>query len=181
MSGNVALGYVYCNSQQQGLQTPENIVGALIKQMASLKIRDGMLPSFLEEYYDTNVGSGPPRLVGLSSLLSLTCRSFSKTYIVIDGFDELQAEAQKTLIEASRRFFKQNSTRLLISSRPQIASLRRWLFLAFSLTITGQSDDIWKYVKSSIKKDDTLQMIIGEDSSLSKSVIEEVVKRSQGQ
>lgn len=181
MSGNVALGYIYCNRQQRGLQTPENIVGSLIKQMASLKIRGGMLPRFLEDYYDASVGSGRPRLIGLSSLLSLTCRSFSKVFIVVDGFDELEEEVQEVLIEESKRFFKQTSARLLISSRPHTPRLGFYLAPAFSLTITGQATDICKVVKSRIKKDYKLQMIIAGDSSLTEGVAASIADLSQGQ
>lgn len=181
MSGNVAVGFFYCNSQQHGIQTPQHIVGTLIKQFASLKVSDGMLPRFLEEYYDTNVGLGRPQLVGLASLLSLTCRSFSKSFMIIDGFYELDGGVQRIMITESKRFFKRNSTRLLISSRPHSPQLASFLRSAFSLKITAQDADLRKVVKSRMKRDSMLQMITGGDSNLADSVAEKVANRSQGQ
>ncbi len=175
------MGYFYCSSQQRGLQTPENIVGSVIKPLSSLKVTDGMLPRCLEEYYDTNVGSGRPRLVDLTPLLSLTCRSFSKTFIVVDGFNELEEEVQQVMIGESKRFFKENSARLLVTSRPHTAQLGFYLHSAFSLKITGQTTDIQKFAKTRIKKDYKLQMIIAGDSSLAESVAAGIADRSPGQ
>jgi hypothetical protein len=181
MSGNVALGYIYCNSQQRGVQTPENMVGSLIKQIASMKISDGLLPKFLEDYYDANVGSGRPRLVGLSSLLGLSCRSFPKAFFVVDGFDELEEEVQQVMVSESKQFFKQSSARLLLSSRPHTPGLNVYLHSAFSLKIVGQKSDIRKFVRSKMKRNYKLQMILGGDSSLAERVATDIAVRSQEQ
>jgi hypothetical protein len=181
MSGRIAVAYVYVNSQERGIQTPENIVGSLVKQIVSSNVNDGMLPSFIEEYYDANFGLGRPRLVGLSSLLNLACRPFSKVFLVVDGFDELGEETQQVMIEASKQFFKQCSARLMVSSRSHSAQLGWYLASAFALKITGKATDIRKFVKSRIKEDYKLQMIIAGDSSLTERVAADVSGRSQGQ
>jgi hypothetical protein len=182
MSENVALGYIYCNSRKRGLQNPENIVGSLVKQIASLHISDGVLPKFLEEYYDSNVGFGRPPLVGLSSLLGTTCRAFSKVFFVVDGFDELGEEVQQVMISESKRFFKQSSAKLLVSSRPHTTQLEFYLgSSAFTLKITGQRTDIHKFVKSRMKRNLKLQRIIAGDSKLAENVAGDIADRSQGQ
>jgi hypothetical protein len=181
MAGNVGLAYIYCNSQQRGLQTPENLAGCLVKQMALLQIRDGSLPQVLEDYYDANVGSGRPRLVGLSSVLHLICRMFSKAFIVVDGFDELAQDTQQVMVNEAKNFFKQSSARLLLSSRPHTSQLSYYLSSAFSLKITAQSADVRKFVKTRLRKNYKLQMIIAGDTRLTESVATEIANRSQGQ
>ena len=159
--------------------TPENIVGSLIKQIISLDIKDGMLPAFIEEYYDTNVGTARPSLVGLSSLLSLACRSFSRVFIVVDGFDELEEDTQQVMIAVSEQFFEQNSARLLISSRPHTPRLGWYLSSAFALKVTGQATDIRKFVKSRIKENYKLRMIIAGDHSLSEKIAGDIAVQGQ--
>jgi hypothetical protein len=112
---------------------------------------------------------------------SLACRPFSKIFIVIDGFDELEEKAQEDLIQLSLEFFPTNSARLLISSRPHTPQLSFHLASAFCLKITGQATDIRKFVRSRFKKDYKLHMISAGDSSLAMSVAAEVSDRSHGQ
>lgn len=181
MSGRTVLAFAYFSIQKRGVMTPENIVGSLIKQIISSDVKDGMLPRFIEDYYDTNVGIARPSLVGLSSLLAMASRSFSRVFIVVDGVDELEEETQKVMIRLSKLFFRQNSARLLVSSRPHMPRLSRYLFPAFSLKITGQDTDIRKFVKSRIMEDFKLRMIIGGDHSLADKIARDIAVRSQGQ
>lgn len=181
MSGRIALAFAYFNSQRRGILTPENIVGSLIKQIVSSDINDGKLPRFVDEYYDANVGSGKPSLIGLSSLLSLACRSFSRVFLVVDGFDELSEEIQQVMIIKSTQFFKQSAARLLISSRRHTPQLGWYLRSAFTLKITGKATDIRKFVRSRIKEDYKLQMVIEGDISLADKVAADIADRSQGQ
>ena len=100
---------------------------------------------------------------------------------MVDGFDELSDEIQQVMINKSTQFFKQSSARLLISSRRHTPQLGRYLRSAFHLKITGKATDIRRVVKSRIKEEYKLQMVIAGDSSLTEKVAADIAERSQGQ
>lgn len=98
LSGEAAeIAFVYYDYQDQTQQTPVNVVGSILEQLAS---NSSSLPRSMTDLWEkSDKWRELPKLEDMGDIVAHICKGVSKGCLVIDALDECAAEFQKTLIE----------------------------------------------------------------------------------
>lgn len=181
LPGDVAVGYIYCLSQDQGAQTSEALVGSLIKQMVLRKISEARVPSVVDELYQKIGHNGKPSLEILIGLLRSVTKLFSQAFIAVDGPDELNKKTFKTLHSSALKMIPQNKTKFLISSRPSVPNISKYLRDGFKISVSARGADVREFLTSQISRNESLQLLTGGDPVFIEDMISKICEQCQGQ
>lgn len=181
LPGDIAVAYMYCFAQHHVVQTAETLVGALIKQIVLRKIVEGKLPDIVEDLYEKIGLDGKPSLATLVELLRDVTRLFAQVYIVVDGIDEVEEDTFGKLLDGALKMIPQNKTKFLISSRPHAYRISKYLEFGFKITVKAPEADVREYLSRQIKRNESLEMVIGDDPLLFKDMISEISQQCRGQ
>jgi Cdc6-like AAA superfamily ATPase len=113
------VAYLYCNIGQQGQQTPESLLGSILKQLVW---NQSPLPREVKDLYDQHKDKrSRPELMEISKVLQCVISLDSRTFIIIDALDECQNHDSCRNSLLSEIFTLQAKTQLNIfaTSRPQ--------------------------------------------------------------
>lgn len=81
-----AVSFVFCDYKDEALQTPENMISAIIKEI----VRNRPVSAGLEDFYKSHEESGVrPTLSELEQLLRSEAARLTSVYVVVDAVDEL--------------------------------------------------------------------------------------------
>jgi hypothetical protein len=143
----MGLAYVYCDYQDQSLQTTKNIIGTILKQLLRLLPRiPEEITEIWREIYNENK---PLTLEQAIEALRVTCRSFNRTYICLDALDECQHIdlLLKSLQQAP-------SVRLFSTGRKHVEPIvQRFFRHPQTILIEAQESDIRIFIKKKINED----------------------------
>jgi len=157
---------IYCRYNEQ--LCARDILRSLIWQLLAEHeetVLDAVREEFKKHSKHGQQLSESKALALLSTLLWL----FEKSYIVVDGLDELEDEDQVTLLKA----FAILPTQILIISRPLVLCVD-YIPSAVTLSIEARNEDIEKFVKTKINNDPKLRRNIGSKPTLLQEVVEKV-------
>lgn len=84
----IGIAYLYCNFRQQDDQKAEDLLAALVKQLARGRLLPGSVKSLYESYKQKRTR---PSCDELSKTLRSVAGLYSKVFIVVDALDECQA------------------------------------------------------------------------------------------
>lgn len=149
---DTALGFVYCNYQEQNEQTVDNLIAALLRQLIETRVE---FPNEILELHQKHLQRQTrPSLDELSALFQSMVHSYTETFLVIDALDECNGNRRKNNYFDDRTRFLDElrklppSVHLLITSRPD-------LNLKFENTtpmeIIGNDSDIRSYIHGRLK------------------------------
>lgn len=181
LPGDVAVAYMYCFAQHHVVQTAEALVGALIKQIVLRKIAEGQLPGIVEDLYGKIGLDGKPSLAALVELLRDVTGLFAQVYIVVDGIDEVEKDTFWKLLQSALDMIPQNKTKFLISSRPHDFRISKYLQSGFDISVKAPEADIREYLTRQVKRNESLEVVIGDDPLLVKDMISEISQQCRGQ
>ncbi|RSL97643.1 hypothetical protein CDV31_012921 [Fusarium ambrosium] len=172
-----AVIYLYCSYKEEGVQTPREMIGSLLKQVVQHK---AALPDGLRHLYDKHAqGKTPPKLEELARLLVQEVASLPFVFVVIDALDECpeRDNTRDTLLTEIQKL-PQNA-RILITSRysPQIDE--RFDSVPH-IDIRATDDDVKRYIEVRIEKESSLAKHVRSDPTLMEEIIKTVAKCSQG-
>ncbi|RMJ16034.1 hypothetical protein CDV36_004270 [Fusarium kuroshium] len=172
-----AVIYLYCSYKEEGVQTPREMIGSLLKQVVQHK---AALPDGLRHLYDKHArGKTPPKLDELARLLVQEVASLPFVFVVIDALDECpeRGNTRDTLLTEIQKL-PQNA-RILITSRysPQIDE--RFDSVPH-IDIRATDDDVKRYIEVRIEKESSLAKHVRSDPTLMEEIIKTVAKCSQG-
>lgn len=140
----VGLAYSYGDYRDHKLQTTENILGAIVKQL--LVLLPEIPPTILELHENEAKQEAPLSLHSAQMLLDVVCKHFSKVYICIDALDELKG--QSTLLKCLQG---RPSMQLFITGRPHIRqTVQRYLNQRQEIPIEAHEDDIRQFIDREI-------------------------------
>ena len=117
----IAVACFYCDFQSQTMQTPENVLGALIKQvMRGL----GAVPTEINSAFQKakgHVGGRGLRVPEALELLKAALAPFDRAFICIDALDELQEKHLPQLLRSLHAISQSlPAIRLFFTGRPHI-------------------------------------------------------------
>ena len=141
----IGVAYIYCDYLKHGEQTPINLVGSLLKQLAE---QQNPISGSLQNYYDRHKRSNTnpdPELA--FEVLKAECDSWSGIYIIIDALDECSEKDATRQIVVKGLLSLQGSKRIniLVTSRP-IPSILCNFEVWERLEIRADSEDIHRYL-----------------------------------
>ena len=176
----MAVACFYFDFADQKEQSPESVLGALLKQVVS-----GMevVPEEIAQGYEDQkkvIGGRRPELADIVKMLQITS-SKKRTFICIDALDEcVPGNRVKLLNSLDQILRKSPTTRIFATGRPQILPEigRRLAGKVTTLSICPKRGDIIKYLRARLDEDtnpdamnsileaDILQKITQEISSM---------------
>jgi hypothetical protein len=172
---NIGLAFIYLDHQAAQSLKPADYISSLLRQ---LERRKGILSQSLQDAYDKLDGTGlKPDLQTLKGLLLDSVEYFtSRTYIILDAFDECVEDGKQEFVETVRLLLSRNDgVYLFIASRPNsyLDDIQSSLpNEAWPINVTAgegpQSQDLKSYLDSKLAKermDDEVRLFISEGIS----------------
>jgi hypothetical protein len=115
---DIGLAFIYLDHQAAQSLKPADYVSSLLRQLEQHK--ETLSPSIKEEYDKLSKRGFKPNLNTLTALLADSVKSFtSRTYIILDAFDECVDSGRRELVEILDSLLSRNDrVYLFITSRP---------------------------------------------------------------
>ena len=172
----IGVAYIYCDYLKHGEQTPINLVGSLLKQLAEQQNPiSGSLKNYYDEHRRSNTNPSPERAF---EVLKADCDIWSRIYIIIDALDECSEKDATRQIVVKGLLSLQGSKRIniLVTSRP-IPSILCNFELWERLKIRADSEDIHRYLLGQM---DRFSKRILADKDLQAKIINGIIDAADG-
>ncbi|KAJ7440455.1 ankyrin repeat domain-containing protein, partial [Mycena latifolia] len=142
-----AVACIYLNHKERELQTPENLLASVWKQL----VVDTSFPPAAHDLYRHHcLRDTRPSLTEIFNLLQAAMGQHSKSYIIVDALDEYPEE-QRNILLKHLSMLQGPTTSLMLTSRPHI-TLDNCFSDVHCLEIQATDDDIHHYVDKQIQK-----------------------------
>ena len=170
----IGLAYIYCDYRDQKEQTTENVLGAVLKQLLGLLSE---IPEAVSKLYAERVSQGKPlSLTDAVDLLGIACAQFSKIYVCLDAFDEL--ENLRGLLKQLRD--SPHSMQIFVTSRHHVqVTVQEYLTEGQTICIEAHESDIQRFIEHEIGGPNDIEPR-AMDERLRKDILEEVVNSAEG-
>ena len=152
----IAVACLYCDFQNQNMQTPENVLGALIKQI----VRGlGAIPTEIAAAFEkakSQVGGRNLRIPEALELLKTAVASLGRVFICIDALDEFLGKHLPKLLRSLHSISQScPGIRFFFTGRPHIEIEIGKCFYrsAQCLRIKPAREDIVRYVEMMLDDD----------------------------
>ena len=147
---NVGIAYIYCNFRQRDVQTAEDLVRSLLKQLA----QDLSLANCIKQLYNRRGSKQtPPSFNDFSRALQSVTTMYSRVFIIVDALDEYQASdgCRSTFLSEIFDLQVKTGANIFATSRfiPEITEKFK---ASLSLEIRASNEDVQKYVEGRISK-----------------------------
>jgi len=117
---DIAVVGLYCDFLSQQEQTTTNMVGGILKQLASR----GEVPEDIQEAFQKareDFGGRGLQLSDLVEVMKKVIKSLSRVFICIDALDESTPQHRRELLESLREIVRVSAnTRIFLTGRPHI-------------------------------------------------------------
>ncbi|KAJ7443988.1 ankyrin repeat-containing domain protein [Mycena latifolia] len=146
-NNNTAVACIYLNHKEREVQTPENLLASVWKQL----VVDRSLPQAAHDLYKHHcLRDTRPSLTEVFDILQSAMAQHSKVYIIVDALDEYP-EDQRNILLDHLAILRGPTTSLMMASRPHVA-LQDWVSDMQCLEIQATENDIHNYVDKQIQK-----------------------------
>ncbi|KAI9774836.1 MAG: hypothetical protein M1840_000052 [Geoglossum simile] len=159
-SSDAAVAFLYCDYQDQSFQTASSLIANLVKQFVLLK--DTFFKPLEELYENLTQGKMKPNLKDLESLILSICKTFGRSYIVIDALDECSPDQRKLLLTVIRNF-QRASIKIFVTSRQHAQDVERAFSGHARIEIKATEPDLRAYIEHQIEDDEDLMDLLPED------------------
>jgi len=180
------LCYVYGQYQARGIQSPENIVGVIVKQLA-LAARSSELISNILDAYRTRKQGSRRELKQLIDMAVDGSYNLSSVYVFLDGLDEMTAETLRGLEALAKAFQKRKSgafLHLVLSGRPYSVKaccpFSSWSYRP-TIDVQAQREDVRAMVKEMLLRSPQMQLVADGDLSWQGRIISGITNKAMAQ
>ena len=151
---DVAVVGLYCDFHTQQEQSTTNMLGAMLKQLASR----GGIPEHARDAFrkaKTNFGGQGLRLLDVVDILKKTITSLPRLFICIDALDECTPKHRLELIKSLREIVRESpGARVFLTRRPHIDDEIMGCFReALRISLIPTHDDINSYLEMRLDDD----------------------------
>ncbi|KAJ9642435.1 hypothetical protein H2199_004816 [Coniosporium tulheliwenetii] len=174
---DTGIAFAYCSHQERTRQTPVNLIGSLLKQLA--QERPSLCDLLKPLYKDHRKHNTSPTLSEISTALRTAIAQYNKVFIVIDALDECPEHSgfrDSLLLELGSL---SQHVSLLVTSRPHI-SIEYDIGGAVPLEIQASEDDLRKYLQERIARARRLIRYIRPDQDLKTAIVDTVLGNARG-
>ena len=160
---------LYCDFLAQQEQSTTNILGAMLKQLASR----GGIPSHIREAFQRakkEFGGRGLLLPDMVEIATKTVTSLSRLFICIDALDESTSKHRRELLESVQEIVRVSpNTRVFLTGRPHIDDeIVKFFSDALRIPLSPTPPDIISYIQMRLKCDTNLHAI---DSKLQADIM----------
>lgn len=171
-----AIAWIYCNYKEKSTQTPENLIGALLKQLMLQRTAvSSNVKSLYEEHRKRNTR---PTCEKVAQALRAEVERCSRTFIVVDALDECPEDSgfRLALLNTLRSLGNIN---LMITSR-DIPAIEIQFNGKARLDIRATEEDVRRYVKGRIPHEHRLLRHVTADPALQDNMIDTIASHVDG-
>lgn len=140
-----AIAYAFGKWTRADQYSASDLVASLLKQLLSMK--GIQILKQLEERYSLSTYPSYPQLC---QLLQSEAESFSKTFIIIDALDELNADTQDELLRTLARLEQRGAINLMVTSRDPYRFLQ-YIPSAAELNIRASKEDLELWMDENLR------------------------------
>ncbi|KAF7515244.1 hypothetical protein PCG10_003552 [Penicillium crustosum] len=141
----IGIAYIYCNFKWQDNQKINDLLAALLKQLAG---RCQPLPNRVRELYKHHKArTTRPSTEEISQVLQTVAATFSKLFIIVDALDECQTSSRPHFISELFNLQTRHSANIFVTSRFILEIIHQFEG-ALSLEIRATDEDVRKYLES---------------------------------
>ena len=147
---------LYCDFLSQQEQSTINMLGAILKQLASR----GDIPEHIREAFQKakkEFGGRGLRLPDMREILKKTITSLQRIFVCIDALDEISPKHRRGLLESLQEIAQVSpNVRIFLTGRPHIDDeIVESFSKAVKIPISPTQDDIKSYLEMRLKGDIT--------------------------
>lgn len=170
----IGLGYIYCDYRDEKVQTAENVLGAMLRQLLR-RLLD--IPPAVWQLYQERVDKNLAfTLADAKHLFHLTSTEFTKIFICLDALDELGE--QRKVIEFLRD--RPTHMQLFLTGRPHVRdTVQKYLKAGQDVSIVARDTDIQQFIEREIGGPNDAEPD-AMDEELRKRIVEKVVESAKG-
>ncbi|KAL8646116.1 MAG: hypothetical protein Q9226_007010 [Calogaya cf. arnoldii] len=175
---------VYCEYNQAGLQSPENLLASIWRQL--LRDQDSLAGDVKDLWQERKRGITRPSMEQVMAVLIKEVAKLSVFSILIDAVDELSPKVQKVLLQKIQSLLampklKGTRIRLMFSSRQEKSPIAN----AEVVEVVAAEKDVRLFVEKCIEDAISpasveLSDLVRQNLNLKKSIISAVTEQSQG-
>lgn len=141
---------MYFDYRDQDHQSPEDMVGSLLKQIASVATE--IHRSIVELYENHKSQQKQSPLQELEKALLVSCENFSQVFIVIDALDESdEAKYRNSISQSLTRLQQRPNVKLFITSRFRPQDTLNTFNSAAQILIEANSSDLRKFLSKAVE------------------------------
>ncbi|VUC20102.1 unnamed protein product [Clonostachys rosea] len=172
-----AVLYLYCSYKEEEVQTPQNMIGSLLKQIVQKK---AALSDDVRSLYKKHLEKKTnPKLDELTRLLIQEAKTRSLVFVVVDALDECPERGNtRSRLLAEIQKLPQNA-RILITSRHS-PKLEESFDQVPHIDIRATDEDVKLYIEARTEERRSLAKHVRSDPALLEQITANVVKKSQG-
>lgn len=145
-TGDVGIAHIYFGLKDQRDQTPEKVVGSILRQLGYCK---SQLPTEIKTLYEnwTNEGKTPDLQKLIDTLISVV-RGFSRVWIFFDGLDQCDKRKQRVdLLLIIRRLMVKTNISGFATSRSYAGDVRSVFNGTKKIEVFTSREDIECFVR----------------------------------
>ncbi|KAJ7589303.1 Pfs, NACHT and ankyrin domain protein [Mycena floridula] len=177
----IAVICIYCDYRQQEAQTPIQLLGSVLKQLAQ---QHPVLSDHLLALHKKYPSQGDhPSIDELFKALQAEVLLYSQVYIVVDALDESSESNQAREIFFSAHpqglWSLSDHIQLLVTSRDVLSISQEFKNIA-RIPIEAHGEDLETYIRGRITTDKKLKKLVKEDVNLTTEIIEQVSLKAAG-
>lgn len=174
----MAIGFLYCNYNQQDQQRPKYLLEILLRQFA--KILPALPESVIALYRLYTKYGTMPSLDHIFKVLRAVLKLHTTNFIIIDALDECRPCNKEDTIELISMLFQLQADvglNLFVTARTGTDVAKQFTQGAVSLKICAAEEDLRSYLSRSVRK---LPSFVQDDIELRNDIVNTIVKTSGG-
>lgn len=171
----IGIAFAYCSYKEKGDQTVVKLLASLLQHLLQ---RPVIIPSKVCSLFKQHMNKGTRlSLAECSEILRIELAACSRAFVVVDALDECDNRTQSSLISEMLRL--PPTTSIMVTSR-HAPSIENGQDQPRCIEIRARDADVKIYLEGQIEKESRLKRHIQADSNLRITVLDTIVKETQG-
>ncbi|KAF7292997.1 NACHT and ankyrin domain protein [Mycena indigotica] len=170
---SIGIAGVYLNYKEMSVQTIENLLGAIWKQLVKSQDIEAA-KALYDAHRDQKTRAS---IAEIQMLLSPLIEKFKTLYIIVDALDEYPADKRDVLVDHLMQLGK--NVNVLITCRPNVSPPPGIKSLS-TLELQASEQDIRNYIITSLQGHKRLSGFMSKDASLQKQILTKIIAKAHG-
>ncbi|KAJ9139179.1 ankyrin repeat protein [Pleurostoma richardsiae] len=144
---DVGIAYAFCNFQRHEVQTAENLLADLLKQLLEAR---RSVPDKVKDIFEQHKPKKPPRsLKNIKAILDAAMAEYSRVFILVDALDECQGMNQEEIFSQLSELQRRAGVSLFLTSRI-VPDIRKQFEDSLKFDIRASDDDVLRYINKQL-------------------------------
>lgn len=170
----VVVACLYCNFKERSIQTPSNMIAAVLRQLV---VDRQSLADEVQDLYEACSASGiRPNMSEISKVLKAEVDRLERAYILVDALDEYQQNWFLVSLVSELRALSLKA--ILLITSPFDENIQSMLEGAQTIEISADAQDIRTYVAGRVARSTQLVRHAEKDPALTDTIASTIVEKA---